>query len=124
MKRSKTPLNYFATIYNNCFHMMHEAESGNHRNYLVAGIQSNRPADLDCIAEDQCAFVQFGGGDIAYRIVGMSDMMPYRSKRFCDLGGDEIAEYENGFRESSKGVLGRNWKFCARHWKLNPFRAP
>jgi glycosyltransferase involved in cell wall biosynthesis len=87
--------------------MMREAASRNHRNYLLAGIQSNRPADLDCIAEDQCAFVRFGGSDISYRIVGMSDVMPYRSKRFCDLGGDEIAEYENGFAKKLKTVVKR-----------------
>jgi glycosyltransferase involved in cell wall biosynthesis len=35
----------------------------------------------------------------------MSDVMPYRSKRFCDLGGDEIAEYENSFAKKLKTVV-------------------
>jgi len=85
--------------------MMREAQSRNHQNYLLAGIQSNSPPDLDCISEDQCAFVRFGDSDISYRIVGMSDVMPYRSKRFCDLGGDEIAEYENSFVKKLKTVV-------------------
>jgi glycosyltransferase involved in cell wall biosynthesis len=85
--------------------MMREAESLDHQNFLLAGIQSDRPPDLDCIAEDRSEFVRFGGGDIAYRIVGMSDVMPYRSKRFSELSAGEIAEYERAFAKKLKMVV-------------------
>jgi glycosyltransferase involved in cell wall biosynthesis len=85
--------------------MIREAAAGNHRNYLLAGIQSNRMPDLDCISGDRCAFVRFSGKDISYQIVGMSDVMPYPSKRFCDLSSDELLEYENSFAPKIKNAV-------------------
>ena len=61
------------------------------------GIQSDWPAELDCIDEDQCRFLRFGTADISCRIVGMSDVMPYDSARFCDLSVSEFDEYEAAF---------------------------
>ncbi|UCD77459.1 MAG: glycosyltransferase family 4 protein, partial [Desulfobacterales bacterium] len=70
-----------------------------------AGIQSNRTPVLNCISKDRCSFVQFNGKDISYRIVGMSDVMPYRSKRFCDLTSGELSEYENSFAKKIKDAV-------------------
>jgi glycosyltransferase involved in cell wall biosynthesis len=85
--------------------MIREAAAGNHSNYLLAGIQSNRKPDLDCISGDRCTFVRFSGKDISYQIVGMSDVMPYHSKRFCDLSSDELLEYENSFAPKIKNAV-------------------
>ena len=38
-------------------------------------------------------------GDIPYDIVGMSDVMPYRSCRFSNLSEDELSLYQKCFRE-------------------------
>jgi glycosyltransferase involved in cell wall biosynthesis len=77
--------------------MLREAAARHHDNFLVAGIQADRPAALDCISPDNCSFVRFSGADVSYQIVGMSDVMPYPSVRFCDLSEDDLDEYERAF---------------------------
>ena len=56
--------------------MVREAAARGHTNFIVAGIQSDQPPELDGITTDQCRFVQFNGGDIPFRIPGMTDVMP------------------------------------------------
>ena len=79
--------------------MLREAGARGHHNYLIAGIQSNRSPDLECISGDRCTFVTFGGKDISFPITGMSDVMPYPSKCFSDLNKNELTEYENCFAQ-------------------------
>ena len=87
--------------------MLREAAACGHDNFLVAGIQSDWPAELDCIDEDQCRFLRFGNADVSCRIVGMSDVMPYDSTRFCDLSDSQLDEYESAFsREVENAVIG------------------
>lgn len=85
--------------------MLREAMAKNHTNYLLAGIQSGRTPNLDCIPKDKCSFVRFSGIDISYPIVGMSDVMPYQSSRFCDLTDVELLEYENCFERKLKTAV-------------------
>jgi alpha-maltose-1-phosphate synthase len=87
--------------------MLREAAVRHHFNSLVAGIQSDQPVDLDDIAPDQSLFVRFGAADIAYPIVGMSDVMPYASSRFCDLSSTQLHEYEAVFAASLKEAVTR-----------------
>lgn len=77
--------------------MLRGASAAGHTNFLVAGIQSDWSAQLDCIDGDHCRFVTFTGEDIPYPIVGMSDVMPYDSKRFCDLSSSDLDRYEEAF---------------------------
>ncbi len=77
--------------------MLREAAAWGHRNYLVAGIQSHLPVELSCIDKTECRFVNFINADISYNIVGMSDAMPYESKRFCDLSAVDLLAYERAF---------------------------
>lgn len=84
--------------------MLREASQNGHTNYLVAGIQSDREARLNCISDDQCRFVKFTNADITYPIVGMSDVMPYDSTRFCDLSPDDIDQYEAAFSRHIKAA--------------------
>ncbi len=87
--------------------MLREASSCGHTNYMVAGVQADQPAELNCIDQGQCMFVNFYEADISYHIVGMSDVMPYKSKRFCDLSDDELEEYEKTFSKViNKAVTG------------------
>jgi len=85
--------------------MLREAKAKNHNNYLLAGIQPDWTPVLDSISEDKCSFVRFSGVDISYPIVGMSDVMPYQSKRFYDLTDEELFEYENSFTNKLKNVV-------------------
>jgi len=87
--------------------MLREAAAAGHENYLVAGIQSGRPVELDCIDGDRCGFLSFGAGDIAHPIVGMSDVMPYESSRFCDLSDAEIDDYEAAFGRRIRAAVTR-----------------
>ena len=85
--------------------MLREAKAKNHDNYLIAGIQPDWTPVLDSISKDKCSFVRFSGVDISYQIVGMSDVMPYQSTRFCDLNEEDILEYENCFTKKLKNVV-------------------
>ena len=85
--------------------MIREADKRGHHNYLLAGIQADKPANLECISETACSFVKFGGQDIPHRIVGMSDVMPYRSRRFRDLNEKELRVYEDRFSEKLKAAV-------------------
>ena len=85
--------------------MLREADARGHHNYLLAGIQSNRSPHLECISEDRCTFVAFGGTDISFPITGMSDVMPYPSKCFSDLKEDELIEYENCFDQKVRNCV-------------------
>ena len=87
--------------------MLREADARGHNNYLVAGIQSKRSPDLECISEDRCTFVTFGGTEISFPITGMSDVMPYPSKCFSDLNENELIEYENCFAQKVRNCVQR-----------------
>lgn len=85
--------------------MMREAKSRGHINYLLAGIQAGQDPDLECISENECSYVRFTGPDTSCAIVGMSDVMPYESRRFYDLDDNDLEEYEQIFRAKLTGVL-------------------
>ena len=87
--------------------MLREAAACRHHNFLVSGIQSDQPVKLEDIASDQCLFIRFGAADISYPIVGMSDVMPYASYRFCDLSPTQLQEYEVAFAASLKEAVTR-----------------
>ncbi len=78
--------------------MLRESTKNGHDNYLIAGVQDHHPPQLGCIDAENCRYVCFGETDIPFTIVGMSDVMPYESNRFCDLTPSQLAQYENAFR--------------------------
>ena len=78
--------------------MMREAAAAGHDNVMIAGIQSDRDAELHGVTPEQCRFVRFNGEDIPFRIPGMTDIMPYPSTRFIDLSAAEIDAYEAVFK--------------------------
>ena len=78
--------------------MMREAAAAGHDNVMIAGIQSDREAELHGVTPEQCRFVRFNGDDIPFRIPGMTDIMPYPSTRFIDLSAAEIDAYEAVFK--------------------------
>ncbi|BBO87112.1 glycosyltransferase family 4 protein [Desulfosarcina ovata] len=85
--------------------MLREAERKGHRNFLVAGVQSDWPPQLPCIDNDHCRMVTFGEGDLPFAIAGMSDVMPYTSTRFCDLSADAINAYKAAFTRHLREVV-------------------
>ncbi|MCB2170231.1 MAG: glycosyltransferase family 4 protein [Deltaproteobacteria bacterium] len=85
--------------------MMREAAAAGHDNVMIAGIQSDRDAELHGVAPEQCRFVRFNGDDIPFRIPGMTDIMPYPSTRFIDLSAAEIDAYEAVFKRVLTGTV-------------------
>jgi len=77
--------------------IMREAQARGHDNVMVAGIQSDSEAELQGVALDQCRFVRFKGADLPFAIPGMTDIMPYPSTRFMDLGATELENYAKAF---------------------------
>ena len=85
--------------------MMREAAARGHINFMVAGIQSDRAAELDGVAPAQCRLVRFDGEDLPFRIPGMTDIMPYPSVRFADLSEAELEIYETEFTRVLKETV-------------------
>ena len=77
--------------------MMREAVVSGHENYMIAGIQSDRAAELDAVLPEHSRLVHFDGKDLPFRIPGMTDIMPYPSVRFADLSAAELEMYETVF---------------------------
>jgi len=78
--------------------MLREASKWGHENYLVAGIQCDSPLELESIEAASCRYLTFGEtGRLPFSIVGMSDVMPYDSARFCTLSQEDLDAYEASF---------------------------
>jgi len=77
--------------------MLREAARQGHTNYLVAGIPDDQPPGSALLSDVPYRFVRFGTGALPFPVVGMSDVMPYESTRFCDLDTDRVAAYEKSF---------------------------
>ncbi|BCS98940.1 glycoside hydrolase [Desulfoluna limicola] len=77
--------------------VVRQAALRGHENVLVAGIPDGPAPALEVIDGSKCAFVRFGGGGLPFPVVGMSDVMPYRSTRFSDLTPEDVEAYEDAF---------------------------
>lgn len=77
--------------------MIREARACGDDNYLIAGVHSDSCDDTSFIEQDNSMFVRFYNADVSYHIPGMSDVMPYKSTRFCDLSQGDMDEYEAAF---------------------------
>lgn len=85
--------------------LLRQARERGHENFLVAGIQAGLRPEVPGLDPGRLAFVEFGGPDISFPIVGMSDVMPYDSRRFRDLTEIELAEYEAVFASKLQKVV-------------------
>ena len=85
--------------------MLREAAKCGHSNFLLAGIASGQKPPIEGVSPDFCEFVDFNGKDLPFEVVGMSDVMPYPSKRFCDLSVSELDSYENCFAGKLRAVV-------------------
>jgi len=80
--------------------VMRQAARRGFENYLLAGIPADFPEQsrFQQLACREASFVRFGA-DLPFRVVGMSDVMPYPSARFGDLSDRELALYRDCFQE-------------------------
>ena len=77
--------------------MIRHARARGHDNFLVAGVPGSWQAPNPSFSDENSAFVRFDGPDLDFPVVGMSDAMPYPSRRFKDLGPDDLSAYEKAF---------------------------
>lgn len=87
--------------------MLREARAKGHHNFLVAGIDSDGCDPPDDMDGDACSFVEFNGADLPFPIVGMSDVMPYPSRRFKDLTPEELNRYHLRFEGRIQNAIDR-----------------
>jgi glycosyltransferase involved in cell wall biosynthesis len=85
--------------------MLAAAAERGHTSALVAGIQDHWPVQPAGVAPADCRFVRFGSDAFPEQIVGMSDVMPYESRRFCDLDTGAIERYENVFAREIQAAV-------------------
>ena len=79
--------------------LQHAANRG-FQNYLLAGIPADFPKHkkfqkLACRDYSAVHFEQ----DLPFPVVGMSDVMPYPSTRFCDLSHSDLSLYKDCFEQ-------------------------
>ena len=77
--------------------MIAAATRRGHENFLLAGIPGGALPQLDEVAPERCCYVTFEGADLPFPVVGMSDVMPYPSRRFSDLTAAELDLYHQAF---------------------------
>lgn len=110
--------------------MLREAARKGYSNFLVAGIPDDQPPDPELLSDAQYRFVRFQTESLPFKVVGMSDVMPYDSTRFCDMDAQMIASYERAFEEVLSEVVpefrpdiihcNHLWLVAALVWRLCP----
>jgi len=77
--------------------MLREGSRQGYENALLAGLPPAETPHLTGIRPESCHFLRFSGGDLSFPIVGMSDVMPYPSRRWRDLSDSDLESYEKAF---------------------------
>jgi glycosyltransferase involved in cell wall biosynthesis len=77
--------------------MLREGAKQGYDNFLLAGLPMGETPHLTGLRPERGHFVRFNSRDLAFEIVGMSDVMPYPSKRWRDLSVLEVESYEKTF---------------------------
>ncbi len=74
-----------------------------HHQAVVAGVTLTDRSPFD--SEILFAPVHFGGDDLPFPVVGMSDVMPYPSTRYRDLTPKMVAQFKAAFTETFDNVF-------------------
>lgn len=77
--------------------MLREGAKQGYKNFLLAGLPAGESPHLHGLMPAAGHFVRFQGEDLSSDIVGMSDVMPYPSKRWRDLSNLDVESYEKVF---------------------------
>jgi glycosyltransferase involved in cell wall biosynthesis len=77
--------------------MLREGTKRGYDNFLLAGLPSGETLHMADLRPERCYFTRFHGEDLPFEIVGMSDVMPYPSKRWRDLSASEVESYKRVF---------------------------
>jgi len=85
--------------------IMAQAWASGHDNYLVCGLNGSAPVELPGIDPSHVSVVRFETPKNPQALVGMSDVMPYPSRRFSSLGPADIDSYLDHFRSAIGSAL-------------------
>ena len=78
--------------------VIRESCRAGHQNFLLAAVPAGEEPVLPEISGDSCSYVEFESDSLPFRIVGMSNVMPYPSSMFCELSPQQLQRYEHRFR--------------------------
>ncbi len=78
-----------------------------HENFLLAGVEQGAELLPALVGKDHCLSVHFGGPDLPFTLPGMSDIMPYPSRRFSSLTAEEIDQYRQVFTKKIHQAIDR-----------------
>jgi len=74
--------------------------------HVAVGVPSNeRNPVVGGLVRERIHPLLFGEGDLDFPVPGMSDVMPYPSTRFSSMTCDQLAAYENEWRDHLSGVI-------------------
>jgi len=79
--------------------LIKEASDLGHSCFLVSAVSVNSESDTEDLPPLNCSFIRFEGETLPFPIPGMSDVMPYKSRRFIDMTGKEIDDYKQSFKK-------------------------
>ena len=102
--------------------ILRESARNGYDNVLVAAVQDGCTVTLPGITPDNCDLVYFEPDNGSEMIIGMSDVMPYPSRRFQDLDTNGVQHYLRRFTEPlTRMVLHHNPDIIHSHhlWLLS-----
>ncbi len=79
--------------------MMANAHRKGNENFIVAGVPEGEIPSMPAYMGENSDYVFFRSEKLPFEVIGMSDVMPYPSKRFSSLTQEELLVYENCFKE-------------------------
>lgn len=88
--------------------IMKESAKKGHENFLLAALPALEELGVPGTIEPHCHFVHFGLSDPYEKIVGMSDVMPYPSRKFQELDHEAMVHYLKKFAEPLSHMIKRH----------------
>lgn len=85
--------------------ILKNAKKEGHKNFLICGLPFDEKIIPDSVDKNNCEFIFFNSAELPFHIVGMSDIMPYPSTRFCDLSSEQLQQYIEKFKDTIQKAI-------------------
>lgn len=85
--------------------LIKEGHKKNYNQALIGAINKGDSYTNDYIASENIHLLEFNTEDLPFYLVGMSDEMPYESKKYRDMDERDIYIYKKYFKDLIKSVL-------------------
>ena len=87
--------------------IMRRAQAHGFSNHMLAGIPAGSVPELADLAAERCTYVFFESDTLPFPVVGMSDVMPYKSSLFRELKGKRLSAFKQAFGRALQATVGR-----------------